>query len=405
MSDSEIPPALNRRDLNRREWLRNAGLAAGSTVLAPRVLSALEATRVVGDAPISRSYYDVLLQHERDVTAARRVGGPIRLCYNENPYGMSPKAKEAITAGWVDHSRYEPPMLAVTAASFAKHLGVDPSNVLVTQGSQEVLSIAAIAYGGAGTDIVMPWPSFEGLPDYAEAMGANVHRVPLDANLQHDFAAMDTQITNSVKLVYVCNPNNPTGTLADHQKLRDFVKSVSRRAVVIVDEAYHDFIDDPAYTSMTDFVLKDENVIVARTASKIHGMAGTRIGFAVARPDIIARFKKLVTGNPNSLGLHATNASILDSQYQAFVKQRNREGRELLVSTLKSMGKRVAPSSTNFVFFQAGMPAEQVQQAMLAKGLRIGRTFKPYADWCRISIGTPEEMKMCVAALPEALRA
>jgi histidinol-phosphate aminotransferase len=345
------------------------------------------------------------LQHERDVTEARRAAGPIRLCYNENPYGMSPKAKAAIETGWVEHSRYDPPSLAMVTKTFATHVGVQPEHVLVTQGSQEVLSIVAIAYGGAGSEIVMPWPSFEGLPDYAEALGAMVHRVPLDAELQHDFAAMDTRITSSVKLVYVCNPNNPTGTLAGHQQLRDFVKSASKRAIVIVDEAYHDFIDDPNYTSMTDMVLKGDNVIVARTASKIHGMAGTRVGFAVARPDIIARLKKLVTGNPNSLGLNAVNASLQDTQYQTFVKQRNREGRELLVSTLKGLGKRVAPSSTNFVFFQAGMPTEKVQDTMRSKGLIIGRTFKPYTDWCRISIGMPDEMKACVAALPEALRA
>lgn len=369
-------------------------------MIAPRVLSALELTRRTGG-----SYHDALLLHERDVTEARRVAGPIRLCYNENPYGMSPKAKEAITTGWVEHSRYDPPSLGVLTKTFATHVGVDPSNVLVTQGSQEVLSIVAIAYGGAGSEVVMPWPSFEGLPDYAEALGATVHRVPLDGELQHDFSAMDTRITSSVKLVYVCNPNNPTGTLAGHQQLRDFVKSASKRAIVIVDEAYHDFIDDPNYTSMTDMVLNGENVIVARTASKIHGMAGTRVGFAIARPDIITRLKRLVTGNPNAMGLNAANTSVQDTQYQAFVKQRNREGRELLVSTLKGLGKRVAPSSTNFVFFQAGMPTEKVQDAMRAKGMIIGRTFKPFTDWCRISIGTPDEMKACVAALPEALRA
>jgi histidinol-phosphate aminotransferase len=390
--------------LNRRQWLVNTGLVAGSSVLAPRMLSALDITRNISRG-MGGSYHEALLAMEREATEARRAAGPIRLCFNENPFGMSPKAKDAIMAGWSEHNRYDPPEEAGLTKAFAKHVGVDPSHVLVSQGSQEILSIAALAYAQSGADIVIPWPTFEGLPDYAETVGANVHRVPLDANLQHDLAAMDRHITNTTKLVFVCNPNNPTGTLADAQKLRDFVKSASKRCIVIVDEAYHDFIDDPNYKSMVDLATAGENVIVSRTASKVHGLAAVRIGFGIARPDIITKLHRLVTGQPNVFGLQAAMASVADTEYQTFVKTRNREGRELLTTTLKSLGKRVAPSQTNFVFFQAGLPAEKVQTAMLAKGFRIGRTFPPFTDWCRVSIGTPDEMKAFVAALPEALRA
>ena len=251
----------------------------------------------------------------------------------------------------------------------------------------------------------MPWPSFEGLPDYAQALGAVVHFVPLDANLGHDLAAMDARITNAVKLVFVCNPNNPTGTLADSAKLRDFVLNVSKRALVIVDEAYHDFVDEPSYRSMTDLATKGANVIISRTASKIHGIAGLRVGFAIARPDIINRLRPLRTGSPNAFGMNAAIASLQDTAFQDFVKARNKDGRDLLTSTLRGLGKRVAHSQTNFVFFHADMPVARVQAAMLSKGYRIGRAFPPYNDWCRISIGTPDEMKGCVAASPEALRA
>jgi histidinol-phosphate aminotransferase len=385
--------------VTRRQWLVSAGLAAGSTVVLPRILPALGAPD-----EIPGSYSDALLRLERDATALRRAAGPIRLCFNENPFGMSPKAKEAISANWVEHSQYGLQSIPELRKVFAKHVGVDPSNVLITQGSSEVLSISAIAFAPHGSEVVLPWPTFEGLPDYATTMGATVHRVPLDADLGHDLAAMDTRITNGVKLVFVCNPNNPTSTLADAARLRDFVRSTSKRALVIVDEAYHDFIDDPAYKSMTDLALAGENVIVSRTASKIHGIAGLRIGFAIARPDIIARLGEYATGTPNAFGVNAAIASLQDTEYQSFVKAKNREGRELLTTSLKSMGKRVAHSQTNFVFFQAGMPVDKVQAVMKAKGFLIGRAFPPYTDWCRISIGTPEEMKQCVAALPEALR-
>lgn len=386
--------------VTRRQWLVQTGLVAGAAALRPGDLGALD-VRADADA----GYAQTLLRMERDVTALRRAAGPIRLHFNENPYGMSPKARAAINTGWAEHSQYDPPSYDALVASFAQFVGVEPANVLVTQGSGEVLSIAALAYARQGGDIVIPWPTFEGLPDYGELVGATIQRVALDGDLQHDLAAMDTRITNSARLVFVCNPNNPTGTLAKTAALKDFIRSVSRRAIVVVDEAYHDFVDDPGYESMISLVREGANVIVSRTASKVHGFAGTRIGWAVARPDIIERLAKFVTGAPNALGLNAAIAAVADTEYQSFVKGRNREGRTMLTSALTGMGRRVVPSQTNFVFFQAGMPTERVQATMKAKGFLIGRTFRPFLDWCRISIGTPEEMRGCVAALPEALRA
>lgn len=393
--------------VNRRQWLLRTGAAAGASLIAPRMLPALDRAHLRGlfrDMD-SATYANALLQMERDVTAARRAAGPIRLCFNENPFGMSPKAKEAIAAAWPLHGHYDPPSYPELKNLFAKHVGVDASNVLVTQGSSEVLSIVALAYGLHGGEIVAASPTFEGLPDYARAIGATVHRVPVDANLSHDLNAMDARVTNAVQLVFVCNPNNPTSTLTDNAKLRDFVRTVSRRALVVVDEAYHDFVDDPTYRSFTDMVTQGENIIVSRTASKIHGIAGLRVGFAVARPDIIEKLQPLVTGTPNVFGMSAAIASLQDTEYQEFVKARNREGRDLLVSSLKGMGKRVVTSQTNFVFFHANIPVENVQTAMQTRGFLVGRAFPPYTDWCRISIGTPDEMKSLVKVLPEALHA
>jgi histidinol-phosphate aminotransferase len=389
--------------LNRRQWLISTGLAASSTVLLPSVLPALSRRRPWSETRHG-TYHDALLQMEADATDARRAAGPVRLCYNENPFGMSPKAKEAINTGWFEHSLYDLESEGALRKVFAQHVGVDPSNILITQGSSETLAVAAIAYGLHGSEVVTPWPTFEGLPMYAEAISATVHRVPLDANLGHDFAAMDTRITNGVKLAFVCNPNNPTSTLADDSTVRSFVSAAQHRALVVVDEAYFDFVDAPSHRSMTDLVLKGENVIVSRTASKIHGLAGLRVGFAIARPDIVARLGRLMTGNPNGFGMQAAAASIADTQYQDYVKTRNREGRTLVTAALTAMGKRVAQSHTNFVFFQTGMLVERFQRAMLAKGYRVGRAFPPYNDWCRVSIGTTDEMKGFVAALPDALR-
>jgi histidinol-phosphate aminotransferase len=172
---------------------------------------------------------------------------------------------------------------------------------------------------------------------------------------------------------------------------------------VIVDEAYIDFVDRPGHRSMVDLALAGENVIVSRTASKLFGLAGLRCGFAVARPDIIARLQQYVTGDPNVFGLLAAEASLRDTEYQAFVQAKNREGRALLLDALQRLGRRTMASQTNFVFFHAGKPVEQLQAHFAERGFLIGRPFPPYSDWARVSIGTPEEMQQFVALLPAAL--
>ncbi|HYW31872.1 MAG TPA: histidinol-phosphate transaminase [Gemmatimonas sp.] len=387
--------------VNRRQWLISSGIAAGTSMLAPTLLPAI--ARTPGGR--ARSYGDALLQMEAEATAARRAAGPIRLASNENPFGMSPKAKEAITNGWFEHNQYGLKSEETLRRAFAAHVGVDPAYVLVTQGSSETLAVAALAFGLHGGEVVTPWPTFEGLPRYAEAIGAIVHKVPLDDAMGHDFAALDARVTNAVNLVFVCNPNNPTGTLAGAQQIRSFVSATQHRALVLVDEAYHDFVDDASHRSMIDLVLKGENVIISRTASKLHGIAGLRVGFAIARPDVVVRMRKFMTGNPNAFGMHAAIASLADTQYQDFVKARNREGRAMMTETLRAMGRKVTPSHTNFVFFDVGMPVERFQAAMRAQNFLVGRAFPPYGDWCRVSIGTPDEMKAFVAALPATLRA
>ena len=194
------------RSISRRQWLVTSGLSAVATAALPGLLPAMPAM------PAPLTDYSA---HERAVTAARRAAGPIRLCYNENPFGMSPKSKAAITTYWDEHNKYDPPALPELRNTFAKHVGVDPDCVLVTQGSGEVLDIAAAAYGMHGGEIVTARPPYEGLPRYAESIGARVHRVALTGALDQDLEAMDKRTTNNVDLVFFCNPNNPTGVLTD----------------------------------------------------------------------------------------------------------------------------------------------------------------------------------------------
>ncbi|XWV17562.1 MAG: histidinol-phosphate aminotransferase family protein [Gemmatimonas sp.] len=273
--------------LSRRQWLKSSGLVAGGAIatqsLSPALLPALEAP--AAPAVVNgQTTLEGFLALEREIEAMRRADGPIRLASNENPYGMAPSAKQAINDMWKEHAWYGAAAVPELRKIYAKQMGVPEDYVLVTAGSGDVLSIVALAYAMQGGEVLTPWPTYEGLPRYAEALGARVHKVALDGDLAHDLEAMERRHVQSVDLVFVCNPNNPTGTLTDSAKLRAFVSNASRKSVVLVDEAYHDFVTDPGYTSMIDLVKAGENVIISRTASKIHGLAGLRTGFAIARP-------------------------------------------------------------------------------------------------------------------------
>jgi histidinol-phosphate aminotransferase len=395
--------------LSRRQWLKSSGVVAGGALaaqsLAPAVLPALEAPNGAPAVVNGQTTLEGFLALEREIEAMRQAEGPLCLASNENPYGMAPSARQAIMDMWKEHAWYNAAAVPTLRSVYAKHVGVPEDHVLVTAGSGDVLSIVALAYAMHGGEVLTPWPTYEGLPRYAESMGATVHKVPLNGDLAHDLAAMDRRHVNSVDLVFVCNPNNPTGTLTDGAKLRDFVTTASKKSVVLVDEAYHDFVTAPEYTSMIDLVTKGENVIISRTASKIHGLAGLRTGFAIARPDIIARLQPCVTSFPGVFGARAAVASIQDTAYQTMCRDRNAEGRAIMAEAIKKMGRRMTTSHTNFVFFDTGMPVEQVQAAMKTKGFLIGRAFPPYTTWARISIGTPDEMRRVAAALPEIVRA
>lgn len=390
--------------LSRRQWLKSSGIVAGGALasgsLTPTLAQALDsdAPHVIDGMTTAAGF----AAHERMIEAMRRADGPIRLASNENPYGMAPSARKAIEDGWKQHSWYNAPALPNLKKIYAQSVGVPEDHIMIVAGSSELLSIVNLAYGMKG-EVLTAWPTYEGLPRYAESLGLKVHKVPLAADLTHDLDTMDKRLTQAIDLVFVCNPNNPTANLTENRRLRSFVSNASRRAMVLVDEAYHDFVTDPSYSSCIDMVKAGENVIISRTGSKIHGLAGLRTAFVIARPDIIARLQPLSTSAPGVFGALGAAASIQDTAFQAMCKQRNTEGREIMKAAITRMGRKMTDSQTNFVFFHTGMPVEQVQKAMLAKGFQIGRAFPPYTDWARISIGTPDEMRAVAAALPEII--
>jgi len=318
---------------------------------------------------------------------------------NENPLGPSPAAREVAMDAFDESFRYPGAAYRTLLEQIAEREQVSTDHVVLGTGSTEVLCMAGAAYGLHGGEVVTGAPSYKGLTEYARTMGGTVNTVPLTDELVLDLEGMDRRTTASTSLVFVCNPNNPTGTVVEPGALRRFCETVSRRAVVFVDEAYVDFVDEAKRPPTLDLVRNGENVIVSRTFSKLFGMAGLRIGYGIARPDIVERLEGYSMGMPNVVGLHVASASLEDTAFQARSRRQIREARRFTTSVLDDLGLEYASSQASFVFFRTGRDIQAVQADMREQGVEVGRPFPPYTDWCRVSMGTMDDMRAFESAL------
>ncbi|MDX2224778.1 MAG: histidinol-phosphate transaminase [Rhodospirillaceae bacterium] len=329
----------------------------------------------------------------------RSAPGLLRLSANENPYGPSDSAKQAMMADLANGWMYAGGESRKLAGLIAEREGVTPEHVLITEGSAEVLRIAALIYGSHGAEMIAAAPTFEQAPSYAQQNGGVMVWVPVDKDMQHDLAGMEGRITNRTGLIYVCNPNNPTATMLEAKALKSFLGAVSPRAMVLVDEAYIDLVDEPAKQSVVDQVKAGKNVIVARTFSKIHGMAGLRLGFAIARPDIIQRMDDYRMSVPNRMGLAAGTASYQDTAFMAYSRDKIRESLTMTMKALDDLGLRYTKSQANFLMFDTGRPVREFIAAMRQKNIAVGRPFPPFDTWARVSMGRVEDMPKFLDAL------
>lgn len=370
--------------IDRRQWLRGAGLASAATLLG-------------GMAPLQAK--------ERTLFPARPIidGQAIRLSANENPYGPSARVRAAIQEAFSLACRYPSASRDGLLAKIAQKEGLTPDHIVITGGSTEGLKVAGLTFGGPGSEVITATPTFTSLYKYAEQQGAYVHEVPVRADMQHDLVAMEQRLSNKTSLVFVCNPNNPTGTLLPAQEYEDFCQRVAQQAVVFADEAYFDFITQADYPSMTRLVKAGHNVIVSKTFSKVYGLAGMRIGYLVARPDMAARLIQNRMAYTNVLALQAASAALEEQDFYDFSLQKNEEAKAMIYQQLDKLGLPYLPSQTNFVFFKTGRPIAEVQAAMLAQGVAVGRPFPPFLDWCRISTGTLEEVARFNQALEKVM--
>jgi len=368
--------------LDRRQWLKTIGLSGSFALLGGMESLAMQFPPLPSMA-----------------------GVPVRLNANENPYGPSKAVRETLKATFDEACRYPFASLPGLVQMIAAREGVPTESVVVTGGSTEGLKAAGLVYGLAGGEIIAADPTFQVLLHYAEQFGAYVHRVPLNDKLEHDLDAMSKRVTDKTRLIFLCNPNNPSGTIIEKNRLRDFCESHEGRTLIFSDEAYYDFIMEADYPSMIELVKEGRNIIVSKTFSKVFGLAGLRIGYLVARPDIATRLNEAVMANTNTLAIAAAMEALKDREFYKYSLVRNTEAKSIIYQTLDKLQLPYIKSHTNFVFFKSGRPIQELVKAMEGEQVLIGRPFPPLLNWARISTGTVENMQAFSGALSKVMKA
>lgn len=324
--------------------------------------------------------------------------GMINLGSNENPYGISAKAKQALLDMLGEASRYQ--FNVASLGSFKKTIGdyykVGENQVLVTAGSGEGLALLARHFSKG--NIVAADITFGVLPNTAKKIGTKVIEVPLTKDKVHDLPAMLKAINNETQLVYICNPANPSSTILETAALKSFCEEASKKTVVLIDEAYNEFMENGAGQSMINIVDKNPNILVIKTFSKIHAMAGLRIGFVIGHPSLISKIQpnyfqssSMCISNP---AMAAAMASLGDEDHKKISRQKNEAAKNYTINELKKLGIDAIPSYTNFIFFPIKKYKGNYAEDMFDKYKIIVRS-NQYSDgqWARVSIGTMDEMK------------
>jgi histidinol-phosphate aminotransferase len=330
--------------------------------------------------------------------------GVAQLSLNENPYGPAPSALRAITDTAKSSSYYAGQGGRRLMAMIAEKNGVTPEHVVLSSGSGEVLNAAAMHFGKTGTLLgaELFWDAYY---RYAAMNGLKVQRVPLLPTMYQDLAATEAAIVPGVSMVAVCNPNNPTGLMEEKGALHGFVKRASEKTFVLVDEAYNELSEDPDANSVMDLIREGRNVGVARTFSKVYGMAGLRVGYMILKPELAAKVRDQVMSSMNVLGLAAAVASYNDDAFIQMSRARIREGREMVQDAAKRLGLKYLPSQTNFVWIDVGQDANAVRDRFATRNIMIRGSYGKWTNWSRVSMGKVEDVQRYVRALPEVLRA
>lgn len=333
--------------------------------------------------------------------------GVAKLNANENPFGPSPLALKAIAKASAEGGAYYAYPAAMTLLDMiAERHGITRANISLSAGSSPILSYAALAASNKGK-ILGPDLFWDTTSKAPEKQGApEIVRVPNTAALDIDLDAIYAALDDTIAMVHICNPNNPTGKILDPEKLRAFCIKASKKALVLVDEAYNELIDEPPKHSMIPLVKAGHNIIVARTFSKIYGLAGMRAGYLIASEENTQWINQYGMGGYmlNQAGLAAAIASYNDDAFISFSKEKIYEAKSMVMDAIKTNGLTALPSSTNFIFVNLGEGnAEYFRQAMAEKDVLIRGIYRTYTNWSRVSMGKIADVQRYVDTIPYAL--
>jgi histidinol-phosphate aminotransferase len=288
----------------------------------------------------------------------------------------------------------------------ARHHGVKPENVMIAAGSGEILDVVGSAFASNGKKVVGVEPTFSQVYQHVTSVKGAAITLPLREDFSQDIPAL-IRVTRrnyrDVGFVYICNPNNPTGRVVPKQDIRQLLDGIPEDTPVLIDEAYHHFVEDPSYATSVPYVLEGRPVIIARTFSKIAGLAGMRLGYAIAPREIIQLMRPYSTGTINAIVKHGGVAALKDTASQAQVKQMTLDLRKKAVANVESLGFKTIPSDTNFFMIHIKRPVQPVIEEFKKRGVLVGRPFPPMTDFLRVSVGTAPEMDRFAMAFKEIM--
>jgi histidinol-phosphate aminotransferase len=370
----------------------------------------------VGEWLAARGHEDYLAQAAQAADARPRVEVPpgikaIRISSNENPLGPGKTALDAIVRKFPEAGRYpfnsspgETNLVGAIAAKF----GTKPENVVMGAGSQEILRNAVRAFTSPTRALVTASPTFENCTNTAKKLGHGLTEIKVDGQFRLDLDAM-AAAAKGAGLVFLNNPNNPTATVHGAKAIASFVERVrasSPDTLILIDEAYHDYVTDPSYQSAVPMALTTPNVFVARTFSKAYGMAGMRIGYAIGRADTVKPLAALkMPYNVSVFGVAAALAALNDTKHIEEERARNTEVRAFTIKALDELGCKSSESQGNFLFVDVGRPAADFRDACTLQGVLVGRDFPPFEkSHVRVSLGTMDEMKKATQVFRSVLR-
>lgn len=333
----------------------------------------------------------------------------VRLSSNENPYGPSPAALKAMTDSFGLAWRYPDEYADMLAEDLAQLHGVPGEQVLLGDGSGEILKLCAATFTGREKKLVTANPTFESIARHAGVANAEIVKVDLTPDYRHDLAKMlaaanGASAAGSAGLVYICNPNNPTASITPKAEVSQFLAKLSPSTMVLVDEAYHHYVETNDYESVIPLVKQYPNLIVARTFSKIYGMAGLRCGYCVTQRANVGRMRAhQIFDSVNIMALVAARASLKDTEHVTQGRKLNNEVKKNICAELDTLGYRYIPSHANFMMIDLRREVRPVISAMRSRGVEVGRPFPPLPNFMRVTVGTAPEMKQFLDAFRQVM--